>query len=467
MFVNRKKELGVFNDLLQSRKGELLILYGRRRVGKTELIKEAFKKKKHLYYMAYKHTELEQLINFSRLLGEFFNDPILKEQPLKSWDLIFTYLSQKIESFNKKKMVIVLDEFPYLVESQQALPSIIQKFWDETGKQSNILLVLCGSSVGFMEREVLGHKSPLFGRRTRQLHLTPFSYREMKKFFPGKDAFWLFDVYSVFGGVPAYLDQVNPNLKIFKNIEKSILAYDRFLFDEVRFLLMQELREPRHYLLILRGIASGRTTINELVQFSELKRDFVGKYLDILQTLRLVHKNIPVTVKNPDRYRKGYYSISDEYFKFWFCFIYPYLSEISDGRGSDIISNIKAGITRYQGEMFEKISIDYLKDKMDCKEFPLSLHKIGRWWDKGDEIDIVGINNQTGEVLLGECKYTEKMVGNSIYIDLQDKGERHFKDYKKSYCFFSKSGYTASFMKIAKNENIYLYQLTKKGFGKP
>ena len=238
IFINREAEIQFLLDRAESNQAELIVVYGRRRIGKTELLKEAFKKRKAIYFVADLGADQDQRRRFSEVIQALYPSPLLQTDPPSEWDPLFRYL---IDLGKKNRIVLVIDEFPYLCSSQPALPSILQRIWDEAGKQSKVCLILCGSFVSFMEREILGHKSPLYGRRTGQLLLQPLPLNTLKGFFPGYSAEERISAYAILGGVPAYLIQFSDKLSLAQNIEKQILNPTAFLYDEVRFILMEEL----------------------------------------------------------------------------------------------------------------------------------------------------------------------------------------------------------------------------------
>ena len=453
MFINRDSELTALQSRFGSQTPQLLIVYGRRRVGKTELLRAFMQEKPHIYYMADRRTEREQLELFSARMAEFFNDPVVKEQPIQSWDLVFTYISKNLN--RREKLVIVLDEFPYLAEVNPALPSIIQRHWDERLKKSGIYLILCGSSMSFMEKELLSHKSPLYGRRTGQMEITPFGIPEIREMFPAVPPQRLVELYSVFGGIPAYLGFYNARENLWTNIAEQIFPADTFLYNEVHFLLMEEMRTPHNYFAILKAIAYGDTKVNEIVQRTGLERGVVGKYLDHLIDLRIIERMIPVT-DNPVKSRRGLYRFRDNYFRFWFKYIYPNKSYLEEGRTSLVMSAIKKDFPAFVGPVFEDIARAYIRRH---EVMGSAVKKAGSWWEKNIEIDIAAFDEKD-RMIIGECKWSNKKVGVDIYRNLRLK-QKHLTDYAREfrYVLFSKSGFTDDMKKLARDDGVVLYSL--------
>lgn len=464
MFVNREQEIKILKERQKSQRAEFLVVYGRRRVGKTELLRQFMKDHLHVYFLADRQSELEQLRNFSAALGQHFADSVIIEQPLRSWDLAFRYFGQKLSG--QSKLILILDEFPYLVEANTALPSIIQKYWDSEWQKRKLFLILCGSSVSFMERELLSYKNPLYGRITGQLHLEPFKFSQTAQFFPRLDRYRLFDIYSVFGGMPAYLCQVDPAADIYTNIAEQVLRKDKILFNEVHLVLREQLREPRTYFYILRAIAFGRTQLNEIVQYTGLDRALVAKYLDVLIELGLVERCVPVTEKNPERSRKGRYRIRDNFFRFWFRFVYPHLGLIEAGQTNHVLRVIRRDLGTFQGLIFEEISRELLWEESASGGLPLTLERLGVWWNAEEELDLVGFNEDEKTMLIGECKSGKISKWNfDKLVKASNKLVALTGAKKVYYVLLSKSGFALELEDFAsQRSDITLFRLTETGW---
>ena len=454
MFVDREREIKILEERLRTKRSEFIILYGRRRVGKTELLRRLIRDYPHIYYMADQRNAIGQLEIISWLLCEHFHDEYISSNPLRNWDQFFSYLRTK--DFGDQKLLLIIDEFPYLVISSPELPSIIQRHWDEWLNQRNILIILCGSSMSFMEKEIMSYKSPLYGRRTGQIELLPFDYKNVARMLQMNICEKLIQFIGVFGSVPAYIERANSKKSVWWNIEEQIFPGDRFLHNEVMFLLMQELRSPKNYFAILRSIALGNTKINDIVQSTQLERGVVGKYLDNLIELRIVERRIPAT-ENPLKSRKGIYIINDNYFRFWFRYIYPYLTYIEEGRKYTVMEKIKLDFRTYLGYIFEEVCREFLK--LNSHHIPFEYDRMGSWWDKNEEIDILAYNNK-GDKLLGECKFSNKKVGTDILDNLKRKENLLNIIHKTThYILFSKSGFTDALEQKASSENVILIEL--------
>lgn len=460
-FVNREAEIQFLLDRTESNRAELIIIYGRRRIGKTELLREAFKKKNAIFFVADLGADQDQRRRFSEAVGLLFPSPLLQTETPPEWEPLLKYV---IDLAKKERVVLILDEFPYLCSSQPALPSILQRIWDETGKDSRLYLILCGSFVSFMEREILGHKSPLYGRRTGQLLVQPLSINTLKGFYPGYSPEDRISAYAILGGVPAYLIQFSDKLSLAQNIEKQILNPTAFLYDEVRFILMEELRDPKLYLSILQSIAFGSTRLNDIVQRTGIERGPVSKYLSVLQDLRLIERETPATEKHPEKSRKGIYRLSDNFFRFWFRFVLPYRSRLAESGGRRIMEQeILPHLDNFIGQVFDKICAEILRYLVDVGRIKLDYDTAGRWWNGNEEIDLVAMAGDT-PVFAAESKWSKKAVGVDVLKNLERKvslvateGNAN----KIRLGLFSRSGFNKEVEELGRKREIELIDVRK------
>ncbi|MDZ7333509.1 MAG: ATP-binding protein [candidate division KSB1 bacterium] len=463
MFYNREADLKRLNEHFRDNRAHLLIVYGRRRVGKTELLKQFAQDKDCIYFLADLSSDKDQLNEFSERIRLLAGDDSLLENPFSNWNALFAYL-RKLAL--KRRLIVIIDEYQYLQASNRAIASIIQKAWDEGLKDTSIFLVLCGSYISIIEQELLGYKSPLYGRRTAQFFIEPMNFYEASAFFERYSIQDKIRAYGILGGIPAYLLQFDPERSVEKNIESSFLYKDAFLYNETRFLLMEELREPKNYFSILKAIAFGATRINEIVQQSGLDRGIVVKYLDVLQNLRIIHREVPVTEQNPEKSRKGIYRIQDHYFQFWFRFIMPNQSFIEEGRRDFVWQQrIMPLLDPFLGPAFEQVCIDFLKRINGKDRLPFQFDKIGRYWMGETEIDIVAFDLNRDQAFLAECKWSTKPVGINILDELARKSaviqnEMNFK--QTYYGIFSRSGFTDALLKMNRPD-LWLFDLDDLG----
>lgn len=459
MFYNREKELARLQHKYRQDAAQLLIVYGRRRVGKTELLNRFARDKRHIYFLADLSTEKSQLAQFSESIRLFTDDAALVDNPFATWQALFAYVRNLAID---EQVIVIIDEYPYLQSSNPAMTSILQKAWDEQLQNSRIFLVLCGSYISFMEREVLAHQSPLYGRRTGQFWIKPLPFPESAQFFPEYSPLDKVRAFGMLGGIPAYLRQFDPLKSVEENLVEAFLYPDAFLNTEGRFLLMEELREPRNYFAILKAIALGNTRLNDIVQATGLARGMVGRYLETLQQLHILRREVPVTEKQPQKSRKGIYVFKDQYLRFWFRFIQPNQGLIESGKTDYVLRQcILPQLDQFLGNTFEAVCMDVLRSLDMSGKLPLVLDRMGRYWDKNTEIDILGWESERQVLLAGECKWRNKSVGMNTLDNLVAKTQPLAQqENSKSviYALFSKSGFTEQLLALNR-KNVLLFDL--------
>ena len=451
-FINRKRELAFLEEKWREPKAQLIVLWGKRRVGKTELIKQFVKAKPHVYFLSESVNEIEQLRRFSNAIGSRFNEPLLQRRGFADWEEGFRYLRDKREKF-----VFAIDEFPYLIESNRAIPSIFQKGWDEYLSGSQVFLILLGSSISMMETEILGYRAPLYGRRTGQWRVDPMSFEQASSFRKGKPFEDRLVHYAVAGGIPAYWLQFSNENDLFKNLKDHILKKGQMLYEEVELILKEELREPRYYFALLRAISQGKRKLSEIVNITGITQPTANKYLGVLSDLKVAERELPVTEEKPLKSKKGLYRISDEFFQFWFKFVFPRRGELEMERIDEVLSDIRKGMLQHLSSVYEKVAVELLWKNMD-KFFPFTT--MGRWWERNEEIDAIGINPHLNSILFCEAKWSERPVGTDIYEALREKTKFvkwGKKDRKEYFCLFSRKGFTDGMLRIAREEKITLF----------
>ncbi len=444
-----------FLEKIHAGKGfQFVPLYGRRRVGKTRLIQEFLRGKEGIYFLADSIPEHDQLKTLGREVGEYFRDTILAESGFRDWQQFFAYLAERS---GRKRLVLIIDEFPYLVTANSAISSIFQKGIDTIFRETQLLLILMGSSIGMMEEEVLFHKAPLYGRRTASLEVREMAFPALAEFFPKLSLERRVALYGLFGAIPAYLERVIPDADYLENIRQLILDRGSFLYSEVEFLLREELREPRNYFVILRSISQGKRKLSEIMNDTGFAKSHLSRYLDILRSLRLVEKEIPVTEQYPDKSRMGLYRLHDRFFNFWFRYVFPYRGRLEIGNTGYITDRIGETFDQYLGTVYEDICRELCFDFMETEYIHFSA--IGRWWAKNKEIDLVALDEERKVIWGGECKWSRKKVGTDVYRDLVRKVqlvEWHRHERKERFILFSRSGFTREMEELADRERVVL-----------
>jgi len=450
-FINREKELGFLNERYRSRTAEFIPMYGRRRVGKTQTIKQFIQDKPHFYFLARKRDPELEMKPFAEKISRKFNVFLDRSD---SWEGIFEGIAKKIIRNSRRKFLIIIDEFPYWIEKDKSIVSEFQYAWDEILSKENVFLILCGSSVSMMETDVIGYKSPLYGRRTGQIKLGILSFKNFTKFFPNLDMEEIMKLYGSADGIPFYIKEFDPKKRFMENIGNTFWQSKSILNAEAEFLLKEELREVEKYLSIMRSVFGGSTKLNEIASKSRVDITNINKYLNTLINLGFMRKESPVIVNRPKR--KNYiYRISDNYFRFWLSYVYPFQSDIEIDETDSLLDFFKRDYPSYMGHVFEDICAEFLINIRDRRG--LQFNKIGRWWEKDKEIDLVGINSETRQILFVECKWKAGVNPEKVLRKLKEKAG--FVDWnndsrKERYCIIAKS-----FRSRPKLKNCLLFDL--------
>lgn len=457
MFVNRTVELNLLESLFASGRAEFFVLYGRRRVGKTELLARFCEGKRAIFHVFDLGSEVSLRTTFSNAVNSVLFGPGQISAVFTSWEDLFQALGRAAQT---ERLVVVLDEFPYLVSAHPPVASILQRVWDQTLKNSQVMLILCGSYIGMMEDTVLGYRAPLYGRRTGQYLLEPLQFKDARTFFQNYSLEDQVRTYAIYGGTPAYLHTLQAGFSLAQNIQEGILTRGSFLYDEVRFILQQELREPRNYFAILQAIAAGKTRLNEIKQATEIEG--ANAYLDTLQQLHLVERRVPVTKTQPQKSRQGIYRLRDPYLRFWFRYVHPNHSQLERGSAQIILDNlVLPQIDQFTGLAFEEICLQFLWAAGLSGKLPFIPLNIGGWWNANEEIDLIVLGEK--DALLVECKWANKPVGRDILEYLERKANLvrpELGDRRVRFALCSRSEYTAQLVRDTQaRQDILLFDL--------
>ncbi len=454
-FINRKAELNDLKRVYEKPGSSLVIIYGRRRTGKTTLINEFIKRKPAIYFLADLQSDILQLDRIKNITSEIFNDKLLNTIKLETWDTFFDYITTKIQF--DEKLVVVIDEFQYLSKVNKAIPTIFQRIWDEKLKNKNIMLILCGSIISMMYDSTLSYSSPLYGRRDLQIKLNPLTFRDFKEFFNSKNIEEMINIYSVTGGIPRYIEQFSQKLDLFDNISEYILNKNSPLYSEPKFLLREEIVDSTTYFSILRVISEGSHKLSDISSRLMITSKNITSFLDKLRELEILERIVPVTEENPAKSKKGLYIIKDNFFRFWFRYVFPYQSYLEIGNINYVLEKIRADFNLFVSFIFENICIEHIQNQ----KLPFEKRKVGKWWDNKDEIDIV-VTGKDG-VLFGECKWIERKLDLTDLNNLINKSKvanTGLTTNKAYYALYSKRGFTDRLHKesMMKN-NILLFDL--------
>lgn len=448
MFIGRDKELNTLDKLYQSDKFEFVVIYGRRRVGKTALINHFIGDKKSIYFMGVESNEKQNLENLSKSIIEF-SSGIQAETSFVSFQAALEYVFQLAE---KERIILTIDEYPYVARSSKSLASTLQLLIDKYKDTSKLMLILCGSSMSYMEDHVLAYKSPLYGRRTAQMKILPFDFEESCRCFntlPDEEKAL---IYGIVGGTPQYLLQMSDQLSVEENIKNTYLNPMSFLYEEPVNLLKQEVREPGIYNAIITAIATGHTRMSEISSKVGEDTNVCANYIKNLINLGIVKKETPYGEKES---RKSIYSIEDNMFYFWYRFVLDNSSVIARGATDIVYKRIEPQLSDYMGSVFEEICIQYLWKQLLEGNAPIEFSSLGRWWGNDPiqkcqaEIDIMG-EQDSESALFAECKWRNEKVDLDILETLIERSELfHYK--KVHYYLFSKTGFTKGCMEKAEN----------------
>ena len=441
MFIGRRRELDDLKQRYDKGKFEFAVMYGRRRVGKTTLINEFVKDKEVIFYTGIEGNEKENLEGLSKSIYSISQDYADTSSSFASFQ---EALETAFKIAEKRRIVFVIDEYPYIAGNYKALSSILQILIDRNKNTSKMFLILCGSSLSFMENQVLGYKSPLFGRRTCQYKIIPFDYFETKDYYNKFTCTDLATIYGITGGIPLYMSLMNDNLSVDENIKSNFLVPNAYLFEEPTNLIKQECRDPAQYNSIIKAIATGSSRMSEICSKTGLDTGLTSSYLNKLMSLGIVKKEMPF---GTDISRKTIYSLEDSMFRFWYRFIPDNLATINRGLTDIVYKKIAPQITSFMGGVFEEISKQYLWELNRQGKAAITFTDLGRWWGNDPknkceaEVDIMGTADDKS-ALFCECKWTHENVDTGVLDTLIERS------------------------KLFSFTNIYLYLFAKIGFTK-
>ena len=466
-FLGREKEILVL-EKEYARDGGFVVIYGRRRIGKTTLIKQFIKSKTAFYFLATKEVESQSMKRFAGVIARTTGNSVLQKAAFSDWLDLF----QAVADYKpNEKKVLVIDEFPYLVKVNDSFPSILQNAWDEILKDSNVMLILCGSLISMMKKHALSYESPLYGRRTAQMRIAPLPFTtvyENQKLSFEEAA----EQYSITGGVPKYMEFFSDGQPLYEQIKENVLSKNGFLYEEPNFLLTDEVQVPTNYFSIIKVIADGNHKLGTIAGILGLETSALTPYLKTLSELGFIEKQVPVTEKNAEKTRKGLYFISDNFLRFWFRYVYPYKGELElDNMQISLDELDKDFKEKFVAFAYEDICKEIFARLCSDKAIDFTPSKIGSYWlnDKSGntQIDVMAVDTVNKRLFAGECKYHNQPIDADVYFELVKKVDNSseiksaFKDYTVIYGVFSKSGFTSRMTDISNsNPNLFLINET-------
>lgn len=451
-FIDRHDEIDFLEKEYKRDGSSLVILYGRRRVGKTALTNKFIEDKQAVYFLATEENETQNRVAFKNIVAEQTGNELLMNANVDSWDMIFKVWMDDA-AFGEKKLMII-DEFQYLGKANHAFPSVFQKIWDTILKDRNVMVVFCGSLISMMESQTLAYSSPLYGRRTGQIKLKQIPFRHYHDFFPDKSENELIEYYAITGGVPKYIELFYDSSDIYTAIENNVLSKSSFLYDEPNFLLQREVSEVGSYFSIIKTIASGNQKLSKIATTLELKQTGLTKYLKTLINLDILVREVPVTEDNPENSKRGLYKIKDNFMLFWFKFIFPNLSYIESGHAELAMKKIRTNfVDAHVSYVYEDVCIEKMWALNAGDTWDFHFDKVGRWWNSNTEIDIVALDQEGSHIIFGECKYWTNKVGMDVLRDLELKAKQV--DWKREmredyFILFSVNGFSDALTELSK-----------------
>ena len=457
-FYCREEELKKLNKRYACDKFECIVIYGRRRVGKTALINEFCKDKETIFFSALNTTGKENLEALSKSIMSFERPDVEHAPEFRSYDAALDELTALSMG---KRLVFVIDEYPYLAKAKPAISAMLQHIIDHKWTDSKMFLILCGSSMSFMENQVLGKESPLYGRRTGQFKIEPLDYKETAVFHPNLSAEANSLIYGITGGVPHYINKLDVNDSVDEALLDNFFDRSSYLYEEPENLLKQELREPAIYNAIIKAIAEGASRMNDIKTKVGEESPVVSKYLKTLIDLGIAKKETPITEKTS---KKTIYMLADNFFRFWYRFVPSNMSAIDSGRISKIYAHsVKQHLSDYMGLIFEKMCRDYLL--YYSHSLPIELGEIGQWWGtdtnkkKQIQIDIVGAPVEGKDYIIGSCKYRNEKIGVDELELIRDYASVFGKGRNYHYYIFSKGGFTDGLLQAQERGEVRLITL--------
>ncbi len=447
-FIGRKEESSILEDEYGKR-SSLVIIYGRRRVGKTALIDNFLRNKVNsLYFLAIEESSPLNLERFSSSVSKLLGIP---SAMFRDWE-------SALDAATKgRKTVVAIDEFQYLAQADPALPSVFQHAWDTILSKRGVMLILCGSFIGMMEKYTLNYSSPLYGRRTASIKLGPLTFSDVCSVSKGIAYRSLVERYAVTGGVPRYMEIMN-GTSLEEDVRRHIFSRNGILHEEPLFLLKDEVKDPVNYISILRTIAAGNRKVSDIAGRMEVPSNRLSPYLSTLTDMEILERAVPVTENNPERCRNGIYRIKDGLIGFWFAFVYPYMEYLDKGHADAAMENFRA---RFD-ESFASFAFENICREIAANELK-GYRKTGSYWDRDTEIDVVAVDPDGRRIFAGECKFRrEEKVTVKVLESLKAKCAkvRDFEGYSLEYGMFSVSGFDENLKAEAEKEGVRLFDLS-------
>lgn len=445
-FIGRQKELELLDSLWGLPRATLLILYGRRRVGKTRLLTHWLNRHPNhgLYWMAEATSALEQLRSFSQAIIHFIDpeSPTPEDFTYATWEQALRQVALHAE---KERMVLFIDEVTYLMDVNPGFVGTLQKAWDHWLSDSNLMLALSGSQMGLMQKKILAYDAPLYGRDTAQVRLSPMPFSATKKFFPGYSAADRAAIYTMWGGVPAYWERLDQDLSVLENLQRQLMPYQSWMIDESRTLLQDFITEPHNYVAVLRAIADGLQSLGEISERAGLSGNHTSFYLSVLRDAGFVQREVPISQLGQDS-RRGRYYVVDPFLRFYYRFLAAFQSKLALGQQQQTLHAIEEALPQFiEANTWQELSRTWLLEASANGVLPVPVENVGSEWKRNFMVDVVGLDNKSKSIVLGDCFWREEPVGLESIQDLVRKTSSALPDsseWNVYYIIFSASGWT-------------------------
>lgn len=446
-FIGRRSELELLDNLWQSPRATFLILYGRRRVGKTRLLTHWLRRytNRGLYWVAEPTSSLEQLRSFSQAIYNYDtpDSPAPRDYTYASWEQAFREVA-KIAS--DRRVVLFIDEVTYLMAVNPKFIGILQKAWDQWLSKANLMLVLSGSQMGMMQKQILAYDAPLYGRATAHVNLPPMPFWTTHSFFPEHTARERVSIYSVWGGIPAYWERLSPDLSFEENLRRQLMPSNMWMMDEPAFLLKDFVNDPYNYVSILRSLAHGAHTTGRIVTHTGLSKGHITSYLATLRDTGFVAREVPVTEEDATS-RRGRYYVMDPYLRFYYYSLAAYQSKLALGAQDELLEDIREKLPAFiQAYTWRDLCSEWMLRASVARELPVSVESVGGFWLRAQEIDLCGIDRVAGSLILSVCLWDDTPKQLDVMADLIEKThlvipEMDDREWQVYYIGFSAAGW--------------------------
>ncbi len=419
-FIGRERELDLLNRYQLRDDASLLVVFGRRRVGKTSLLTHWLQRQtaEGLYWVAQPTSAVAQLRQFSQVIYQqaYPQSPVPDTFTYSSWDQALLAVA---DLAREKRFTLIIDEFTYLLGRTPELAGVFQNMWDHHLKDTMLLLVLCGSHLGMMQKHILSYQAPLYGRAAAQLHIQPLFFGSTKSYFPDYDVAQRVAIYAMFGGIPAYWERIDQTRTISDNIRQQLLTPNNLMQAEPRLLIQDFVREPDNYVALFNAIANGNRTQKRIIEYTGLKQGHVSQYLSTLEKAGFIERRVSITAANHSR--RSHYHITDPYLRFYYRFLASRQSQLALGVQEPALEEVKRHLLDFIGRhTWEELCREWVLRAGAYGVIPFLPDRVGSFWNKSVEIDVVGINRMAHTLVLGECKWGTRSVGADVLQKLID-----------------------------------------------